>query len=81
MQIDFSKLMVVGCLLLFAGLLWWQDQLGLDQRAGVPRVIDGDSLAFGDEQVRLKGIDAPEFAANCSGSLQIYRSRTRHRWK
>lgn len=28
--------------------------------AGVPRVVDGDGLAFGDVEVRLQGIAAPE---------------------
>lgn len=32
---------------------------------GIPRIIDGDSLAFGDTHVRLKGIDAPETRQVC----------------
>lgn len=33
--------------------------------AGTPRVIDGDTLAFGPRHVRLMGIDAPELAQRC----------------
>lgn len=65
MQFDFSKLMVVLCLLLFVGLLWWQEEAFLDQMSGSPRVIDGDSLEFNNERVRLKGIDAPEGRQMC----------------
>ncbi|MDE3078941.1 MAG: hypothetical protein KGI94_02780 [Paracoccaceae bacterium] len=32
---------------------------------GTPRVIDGDTLAFGPRHVRLMGIDAPELAQRC----------------
>lgn len=32
---------------------------------GYPRVIDGDSLAFGKENVRMEGIDAPEMSQYC----------------
>lgn len=32
---------------------------------GYPRVIDGDSLAFGKENVRMQGIDAPEKGQYC----------------
>lgn len=33
--------------------------------SGKPRVIDGDSLAFGKERVRMEGIDAPENRQEC----------------
>ncbi|MGR8921418.1 MAG: thermonuclease family protein [Gammaproteobacteria bacterium] len=33
--------------------------------SGRARVIDGDSLRIGDEEIRLKGIDAPEFTQVC----------------
>jgi len=33
--------------------------------SGRPRVVDGDSLAFGADRVRLYGIDAPELAQTC----------------
>jgi endonuclease YncB( thermonuclease family) len=28
--------------------------------SGVPRIVDGDTLAIGSTKVRLEGIDAPE---------------------
>ncbi|MEL7215937.1 MAG: thermonuclease family protein, partial [Pseudomonadota bacterium] len=36
--------------------------------SGVPRVVDGDSLAFGAVAVRLHGIDAPEAAQHCGST-------------
>ena len=33
--------------------------------AGHPRIVDGDTLAFGDMRVRLDGIDAPEHGQLC----------------
>lgn len=36
-----------------------------EQLTGHPRVIDGDTIAFGDARVRLVGIDAPEKAQTC----------------
>lgn len=33
---------------------------------GTPRVVDGDTLAFGDVRVRLDGIDAPEAGQSCN---------------
>lgn len=41
--------------------------------SGVPRIVDGDTLAIGATKVRLEGIDAPEtdqFCLNANG----------HRW-
>lgn len=35
---------------------------------GAARVIDGDTLAFGDVVVRLHGIDAPERDQSCEGA-------------
>ena len=32
---------------------------------GVPRIVDGDTLAIGAEKVRLQGIDAPETDQFC----------------
>lgn len=39
---------------------------------GLPRVVDGDSLDFAGEAVRLKGIDAPELAQSCRRGAQDY---------
>jgi endonuclease YncB( thermonuclease family) len=45
-----------------AVLLPQRDRTALE---GAPRVVDGDSLDFAGEAVRLKGIDAPELAQRC----------------
>ena len=36
--------------------------------SGRPMVIDGDTLRFGNERVRLMGIDAPELAQSCQNA-------------
>lgn len=65
MDLDNPKLWVMLALLGFIGLIWWQGELMEDERGGAARVIDGDSLEFSGEQVRLKGIDAPEGRQFC----------------
>ena len=39
--------------------------LHADTLEGHPRVVDGDTLAFGIKRVRLAGIDAPEARQQC----------------
>lgn len=39
--------------------------------SGHPRIIDGDSLAFGKERVRMEGIDAPERSQECKTSSGV----------
>ncbi len=39
---------------------------------GVPVVVDGDSLRFGTERVRLLGIDAPELKQTCKRETGVY---------
>jgi endonuclease YncB( thermonuclease family) len=43
---------------------------GVPQRdlTGVAQAIDGDSLRLGTEELRLKGLDAPEFTQVCTVS-------------
>lgn len=36
--------------------------------AGLPRIVDGDTLVVGDQRVRLKGIDAFEVKQECRNS-------------
>ncbi len=36
-----------------------------EHAAGRPRVVDGDTLAFGEERVRILDIDAPEMDQSC----------------
>ncbi len=65
MSFDFSKLTIVAVILLFAGLLWYQDQALQDETGGNARVVDGDSLEIKGEMIRLNGIDAPEGQQKC----------------
>jgi endonuclease YncB( thermonuclease family) len=42
---------------------------------GVPRIVDGDTIAIGSTKFRLQGIDAPEtdqFCLNANGDHWIY---------
>ncbi len=41
-------------------------------RAGVPVIIDGDSMVLDSEKIRLKGIDAPEIGQTCVNSIITY---------
>lgn len=70
MNIDFSKLAVVAVILLFAGLLWFQDQALQEETGGNARVVDGDSLEIEGDMIRLKGIDAPEGQQKCRKNEQ-----------
>ena len=53
---------ILGLLILLTARI---DRIAIESHAGVPRVSDGDSLAFGEEKIRLLGIDAPEFGQVC----------------
>ena len=53
---------ILGLLLLLSARL---DRIATESIAGVPWVSDGDSLAFGEERVRLMGVDAPELEQRC----------------
>jgi endonuclease YncB( thermonuclease family) len=41
---------------------------GQNQQGGAYDAIDGDSFRAGDVEIRLHGIDAPEYRQTCSGS-------------
>ena len=59
-------LFAVGiCLAVLVAAFEFVWRLEADIVVGSPRIIDGDSLAFGDLNVRLAGIDAPERAQTC----------------
>jgi endonuclease YncB( thermonuclease family) len=50
----FTFLVLVAC---------WPTQAA--EFSGVPRVVDGDTLAIGETKIRLEGIDAPETDQIC----------------
>jgi endonuclease YncB( thermonuclease family) len=61
-------LLLLGVAAAVAAVLWLRRAPSLPTiaapAAGV-RVVDGDSLAFGERRVRLLGLDAPERAQDC----------------
>jgi endonuclease YncB( thermonuclease family) len=72
MKFDFSKIVVVAAILLFAGMLWLEDLSFKDEISGRPRVVDGDSLELNGEKIRLIGIDAPELQQKCEKNGQSW---------
>ncbi len=50
------------------GLLWILRGVPQKELTGVAEVIDGDSLRISSVEMRLRGIDAPEFTQTCSVS-------------
>lgn len=54
-----------------AAAAWFTERQG-ETVVGRARVIDGDSLAIGDVEIRLFGIDAPEFAQSCERAGRIW---------
>lgn len=47
-------------------LLFPLNTLAQDSVAGIPRIIDGDTLWIGSTKIRLHGIDAPEANQSCT---------------
>lgn len=58
------RILAIGFLLLLLGIIAAPTQAQI--MYGNPEVIDGDTLDFGGERVRLFGIDAPEKAQTCT---------------
>ncbi len=63
------KRQLLRCLFLMAGLVYWAGSAGF---ADDVRVIDGDTLRIGGQNVRLFGIDAPELRQLCQVQGQDY---------
>ncbi|MCC0033451.1 MAG: thermonuclease family protein [Brucellaceae bacterium] len=49
-----------------------QDRTGTTSFSGTPVVIDGDTVRFGKERLRLRGIDAPELSQSCTRAGKAY---------
>jgi len=58
----------VAATALLAATVWAKQHREPVEIAGHPRVVDGDTLAFGREHVRLSGIDAPESGQTCASA-------------
>lgn len=57
---------LVALLLIFAGVIYgFREFNGFDLAPGNATAIDGDSLRIGKTEIRLHGIDAPEFRQTC----------------
>lgn len=62
--VDFAKtLLLLGVLAVASAWLAKQSEVSFQ---GAARVVDGDSLFLRDEEIRLFGIDAPEFRQTCA---------------
>ncbi len=48
-----------------AAVLQWA-RIGQVERRGVAEIIDGDSLRLNGQELRLKGLDAPEYRQTCT---------------
>lgn len=60
-----STLMIAAALIAgLAGLSWFLDR-AVEEIAGRARVLDGDSLVVKGTEIRLYGIDAPEYRQTC----------------
>ncbi|MEM9330704.1 MAG: thermonuclease family protein [Pseudomonadota bacterium] len=60
---DFLKLTLFLAVMAIASA--WLAAYNTDEITGMARVVDGDSLVVSGREVRLYGIDAPEFRQNC----------------
>ncbi len=59
----FKTLLLLGIMALGSAWLAKQNEVTLN---GAYRVIDGDSLIVNGQEIRLLGIDAPEYQQNCT---------------
>lgn len=48
------------------------ERLAGEEMSGRMRVVDGDSLAYGERRLRLKGMDAPELLQSCRRGSSDY---------
>lgn len=58
-----SRGRIAGLAVLFAATLLFA--LFEEHISGLPRAVDGDTIAIGDERIRLYAIDAPELGQPC----------------
>ena len=60
---DFLRVLVLFAVLaVFSAFL---ANYAAEDYSGVPKVLDGDSLIVAGQEIRLKGLDAPEYKQSC----------------
>ncbi|MEM7216191.1 MAG: thermonuclease family protein [Pseudomonadota bacterium] len=64
--VDFLKLLLL--FLVLGGGSVVLAIIGTEESSGEARVVDGDSLFIGDKEIRLFGIDAPEYRQVCGSA-------------
>ena len=60
---DFVRLIILITIVVVA--IGWLTKYSEDSIIGTARVLDGDSLKISGKEIRLMGIDAPEFDQKC----------------
>lgn len=66
-------ILVFGLALVAGAPAWAGSVPSRQDLTGRPRVVDGDTLAFGSQRVRLFGIDAPESTQMCGQGSRSWR--------
>ncbi|MCB1419179.1 MAG: thermonuclease family protein [Notoacmeibacter sp.] len=67
-----DRLLAVLFLAGLAFVIARQERVGTTSFSGTPVVIDGDSVRYGSERLRLRGIDAPELTQSCKRDGKDY---------
>ena len=66
--LNFLKLLIfLGFLAVSAGVLGY---FASSEIRGIAKVLDGDSIVVGQKEIRLEGIDAPEYGQTCAATTQ-----------
>jgi endonuclease YncB( thermonuclease family) len=64
--------MTIALFALLALLVARLDRLQTQTEQGTARVNDGDTITLGQERIRLRGIDAPEYTQTCERNGEDY---------
>lgn len=76
----FKNLLVLLAFLAFSGLFLLKEKsVGTVVFDGPFRAVDGDTLTFGREKLRLKGLDAPERRQQCGSGKGVWKCGERAR--
>ena len=67
-----SGALSMAILLTLAIAVTRHERISARNPSGRPVIADGDSLKFGEERIRMRGIDAPEYSQMCERNGQDY---------